>query len=180
MKLKQKHANITIDNIVDTDTLKALTTTAQEIAGQQTFSVAPRVLNPSPSPGERHLVTEAMLNDAIAAVIANGQNLNWEFLPDGGVQLVDWTIPSGIDFDGIPVMIIDGPKKYPLPHTFPTKPNPGCVVEYRKCGKRIVYSTVYTCGWESGGDIQHNQYNCRATGLVPVEVDIYEAVWKCP
>jgi len=177
MKLKQKHVNITIDNIVDTDTLKALTTTAQEIAGQQTFSVAPRVMNPSPSPGERHLVTEAMLNDAIAAVIANGQNLNWEFLPDGVVRLVDWEIPSGID--GIPVLIIDSEdKKYPLP-TAPTVPS-GCHIEYKKCGgKRYVYRTIYSCGWYLN-ELQQNQYTCSISAIVGEWVDVYKAVIVCP
>ena len=145
MKLKRKFVSLTSDDIADTEALKAPTTTAQTIAGEQVFSTAPRVLN-SPSPTSRTLRTSGDLEAALAAVVADGQAIDWEFLPDGKVRLIRYevTIPS----DAVPVAIIDDEVRHPLPYEPPT-PRNNCWLQYRTV-ERVV--PVYALDCDYSGD----------------------------
>ena len=107
MRLKSKYVDLALDHVPDSDTLKALTPGVQTIAGQVTFSRAPRVSATLIEPDGDNLVTRGQVEAVIDEIKAASAGIHWEITEDGA-------------------RIITNPPYVPTP-----TPKPTCHIEYR-------------------------------------------------
>jgi len=135
VRLKPKFIDLTIDNIPDTEDLKALTTGPQTIAGQVTFSRAPRVLNKPAQNDGRNLVTRKMVDDVVEEIRAASAGLNWLIYEDGAR------------------IVLNPPPVPPVP-----VPRPTCHIEYRTVQKWVVEISWFCIIFEGDpGELQPGQ-----------------------
>ena len=113
MRLKSKYVDLALDHVPDSDTLKALTPGAQTIAGQVTFSRAPRVSATLIEPDGDNLVTRGQVEAVIEEIKAASAGIHWEITEDGA-------------------RIITNPPYVPTP-----TPKPTCHIEYRTVEKWV-------------------------------------------
>jgi hypothetical protein len=134
VRLKPKFIDLTIDNIPDTEDLKALTTGPQTIAGQVTFSRAPRVSVNLIEPDGDNLVTRGQVEAVIEEIKAASAGIHWEITEDGA-------------------RIITNP-----PYVSTPTPKPTCHIEYRTVQKWVVEISWFCVIFEGDpGELQPGQ-----------------------
>ena len=134
MRLKPKFIDLTIDNIPDTEDLKALTTGPQTVAGQVTFSRAPRVSVNLIEPDGDNLVTRGQVEAVIEEIKAASAGIHWEITEDGA-------------------RIITNP-----PYVSTPTPKPTCHIEYRTVQKWVVEISWFCVIFEGDpGELQPGQ-----------------------
>ena len=125
MRLKSKYLGISVDDLPDTTTAKALTDSEQVIEGAKTFSRAPSLSSEPATWDDRDLATRSLVSVA-EEYIGRNAFLLWTHSEEG-INLLEFDIPR--DAYKIPVAILYQGVTIPFPIPKPLWPS--CHIEYR-------------------------------------------------
>lgn len=156
MRLKTKFLGITLDDVADSEELKALTTGGQVIDGEQSFDRAPRVINIPASPGANDFVTRGQVKELAEQVMARTERMDWDL--SGGVKLVIDKTPAKLE----------------------PKPGPRCRIEYRgRYGWEVSYVWECSDGPLPEGESAKGRQSYEAPGGAYhcIQKEIRKIVW---
>jgi hypothetical protein len=125
VRLKSKYLGISVDDLPDTTTAKAITDSEQAIEGAKTFSRAPSLSSEPATWDDRDLATRGLVNSAEEYIERNAYTL-W-IHDENGINLLEFSIPR--DAFKIPVAVVYAGIRIQLPIPNPIRPS--CHIEYR-------------------------------------------------
>jgi hypothetical protein len=131
VRLKSKYLGISVDDLPDTATAKALTNSEQTIEGAKTFSRAPRISSMPAEWDDRNLVPRALVAQAERYMELNSAKILPLKVTAESLLLNAFAIPEGIT--DIPFYVVYGGKRYATGGENPTAK----VIEH-DC-KRFIY-----------------------------------------